>query len=105
MNWRDLLRKLLALRCEESSLLASQELDDPLGASDRLAMWGHLLSCRSCRRFRYQLRWITEPYRRRGAFPGEPESEHPGLSPESRRRINEALLRAGNDGNPGGSES
>ncbi len=98
MNWRDHLRRLLALRCEESSLLASQELDEPLGTSDRLAMWGHVLVCRSCRRFRHHLRRIGAAYRRRGAYGIDPESAAEGLSPESRRRIAEALRRAAHNG-------
>ncbi len=98
MNWHDHLRRLLTLRCEGSSLLASQETDEPLGTSDRLAMWGHLLACRSCRRFRSQLRWIGEAYRRREAHRAEPGSAGEGLSPESRRRIAEALRRAAHNG-------
>jgi hypothetical protein len=98
MNWRDHLRRLLALRCEESSLLASQELDEPLGTSDRLAMWGHVLACRSCRRFRGHLRQIREVCRRREAHRTDLESVDGGLSPESRRRIAGALWRAANNG-------
>ena len=103
MNWRDHLGRLLALRCEESSLLASQELDEPLGTPDRLAMWGHLLACRSCRRSRDQLRRIGEAYRRREAYRSESQSAGEGLSPESRRRIAEALRRAANLGSHEGS--
>ncbi len=102
MNWHDHLRRLLTLHCEESSLLASQETDEPLGTSDRLAMWGHVLVCRSCRRFRYQMRQIGEAYRRREAHRTEPGTAGEGLSPESRRRIAEALRRAANDGSRGG---
>ena len=98
MNWHDHLRRLLTLRCEESSLLASQETDEPLGTSDRLALWGHVLVCRSCRRFRRQLRRIGEAYRRREAHRTEPGSAGEGLSPESRRRIAEALRRVANSG-------
>ncbi len=103
MNWRAPLRRLLALRCEESSLLASLELDEPLGTSDRLAMWGHVLACRSCRRFRHHLRRIGVAYRRREADPPEPESAGEGLSPDSRRRIAEALQRAADNGSREGS--
>ena len=102
MNWHDHLRRLLTLRCEGASLLASGETDEPLGTSDRLAMWGHLLACRSCRRFRYQLRRIGEAYRRREAHRTETESAGEGLTPESHRRIAEALRRAANDGSRGG---
>lgn len=103
MNWRDHFRRLLTLRCEESSLLASQELDEPLGTADRLALWGHLLGCRSCWRFRHQLRRISEIYRRRATFPSEPKADDGGLSPDSRQRIAEALRRAAdNDPRQGG---
>ena len=49
---------VLTLRCEAASALSSQELDEPLSRLDRTALWCHLLACRSCRRFRKQLRWI-----------------------------------------------
>jgi hypothetical protein len=86
------LRRLLALRCEEASQLASHELDEPLGVVDRLALRGHLLACRSCRRLRAQFRWIGGLYRGREAA-GE------GLTPEVRRRIARALESANGEGN------
>lgn len=98
MNWHHHLRKLLTLRCEGASLLASQETDEPIGTPDRLAMWGHVLVCRSCRRFRYQLRRIGETYRRLEANRTGPGSAGEGLSSESRHRIAEALRRAANNG-------
>ena len=98
MNWRDHLGRLLTLRCEGSSFLISKELDDPLDLSERLAMWGHVLACRSCRRFRDHLRRIGEAYRRRGARRIEFETTGEGLSPESRRRIAEAMRRATGNG-------
>jgi hypothetical protein len=94
MNWYVHIRRLLALRCEESALLASQELDEPLSTSDRLAMWGHILVCRSCRRLRQHLRRLGELYR------SESGSTTESLSPEARHRIAEALKQALNNGAP-----
>ena len=101
MSWRHLLRRLLALHCNEASALASRERDGPLGPADRLAFWGHLLACRSCRRFRLHLRRIAEASRRTGPHLIDADSPDGGLSPEARLRIEQALRRAGEDDRPG----
>ena len=103
-NWYDTVRRLLALGCEESSRLSSRGLDEPLGGADRLALWGHLAACRSCRRFRSLLGRIGDAYRRRGDGGAGPAVAARGLTPEARRRIAEALERVARDG-PGGEHS
>ena len=98
MNWRDDLGRLLTLRCEEATRLASRERDEPLGRVDRLAMWGHLLACRSCRRFRGQIGRLGEVYRRSEGDPVVSDPGGEGLSADARRRIGEALGRTADDG-------
>ncbi len=88
------LLQILTLRCEEASLLASQELDEPLGLAQRLAIWGHLLACRSCRRFRRQLWFLREALRRRDAALVQAGPEQDALSPAGRARIKQALEQA-----------
>ena len=57
MSWPNEMMKILTLQCEEASILASRELDEPLSLAECLAVRGHTLVCRSCRRFRHQL-WL-----------------------------------------------
>jgi hypothetical protein len=46
------------LSCKQASQLASQALDRPIPARERLALGFHLLICRFCRRFTRQLAQI-----------------------------------------------
>jgi hypothetical protein len=94
MNWPSRLRKILTLRCEEASVLSSRELDEPLDLTDRLALWGHLLVCRSCQRFRRQLHLLRQALRRREASRLDAEVLAEGLSVDARRRIAEVLRHA-----------
>ena len=57
--------RVLTLRCEAASELLSRELDDSLPLLDRAALVCHLLACRSCRRFRVQVRLIHKAARYR----------------------------------------
>ena len=61
------LLRVLTLRCEAASELSSRELDDSLPRLDRAALLCHVLACRSCRRFRAQVRLIRKAVRRRAA--------------------------------------
>ena len=97
MNWSARLRKLLTLRCEEASLLTSQSRDESLGRWDRLALWGHLLVCGSCRRFRKQIDGLAAYYRLRDASDWGEELPTEGLCDSGRTRIAEALRRAVRD--------
>lgn len=83
------LLRILTLHCESASELASRELDESLGRLETAALWGHLLVCRSCRRFRGQIRLIQQAVRRRGTG-----SAAEGLSPEARHRIAQAIATA-----------
>jgi hypothetical protein len=87
------LLQILTLRCEAASELSSRELDEPLARLDRTALWCHLLVCRSCRRFRGQLRLIREAVGRSRQVLDETEADE-GLSPEARDRIARAIREA-----------
>lgn len=89
---------ILTIACERSSRLASESFDRDLTLTERLAMRGHELVCRSCRRFHRQLVALREAIRRRRslASAGLPES----LSAEARRRIMQSLNAAWNGGSP-----
>ena len=90
MSWMATLRKILMLRCEGASELASEALDEPPGTADRLALNGHLIACRSCRRFRRQLRQIHDAARALSPFT---VGARP-LPPEARARLDRALREA-----------
>jgi hypothetical protein len=69
-------------------------MDEPLSWSDRLAWAGHLLVCRSCRRFRHQLTFLREAARRVAATDVSPATVDEGLSAERRTRISKAIRDA-----------
>ena len=87
------LLRILTLRCEGASALASQALDEPLGLADRLALWGHLLACIPCRRLPQPApgppgRPLPGGARRAGRPGPDPGSRsRPGPGPGSRRAI------------------
>ena len=102
MSWsRDVL-KILTLRCEEASLLASRELDQPLGLAERVALRGHSLVCRSCRRLRRQLFFLHVALQRQDVTLLEKDDEDASLSPEARARIEHVLAEAFPNGNGDG---
>jgi hypothetical protein len=88
------LLRILTLRCESASELASRELDESLGGLERAALWGHLLVCRSCRLFRGQIRLIRAALRLRDGLPMATEAEDAVLSEEARHRIARAIAGA-----------
>ncbi len=53
--WRAI-KKVLTLRCHESSELLSEASDGELSFVDKLALWGHLLVCKPCRKYQSQMR-------------------------------------------------
>ena len=82
--------RILTLHCETASELASQEMDEPLGFPDRMALRAHVLICRSCRRFKRQLSWIRVAARALDRDRAD-SAEQATLSAEARRRITQAL--------------
>src|SRR5207248_6283946 len=90
--------RILTLRCEAASELSSRALDEPLRGLERLALWGHLLACGSCRRFRSQIRLIRSAVRMRAGLPAGTAPDGDTLSQEARHRIARAIdLTAGDD--------
>ena len=63
------IRLLLTLHCEESTQLMSASLERELSAVERWAVRLHAGVCRSCRRFRRQLKFLQEAARRRADTP------------------------------------
>jgi hypothetical protein len=102
MSWSEQVVRILTLKCEGASALASRELDEPLGPSQRLAMWGHLLACGPCRRFRRQVRFLRRALRERHAGPAVAEDGCESLSPEAKARIERALAEAIRERDEGG---
>jgi hypothetical protein len=82
---------ILTLHCAEASELMSQALDEPLGLAERIALRGHLLACRSCRRFRDQLNLLRDALRE---IASEPVLATETLSADARHRIALALADA-----------
>lgn len=64
MSFVKAIRMLLALHCDESTLLISSGQDRTLAPIERWAVRLHLISCRSCRRFRKQVQYLQDAARR-----------------------------------------
>lgn len=86
------IKKILTLKCEESTRLVSESLDQELPWGERWAVRLHAVSCRACRRYRRQLLFLREAARRRAnEMVDALDSAGPTLSPEARDRIRRAL--------------
>ena len=94
MTLPERLLQILTLKCEGASSLTSRELDEPLGLPELIAVRGHLLVCRSCRRFRRQLLFLRLALQRQNARLEQDGFEQDALSPEARARIERALMEA-----------
>jgi hypothetical protein len=94
MTLPERLVQILTLNCEGASSLTSRELDERLGLPELLAVRGHLLVCRSCRRFRRQLLFLRLALQRQYARLEQAGGEHGTLSPEARARIERVLMEA-----------
>lgn len=101
-RWNGLLQ-VLTLRCEAASGLSSRELDEPLSRLERTALLCHLLVCRSCRRFRTQIRALRESIRGTEWPLAGVDSDEGRLSPEARDRIARAVRES--SGGQSGTES
>jgi hypothetical protein len=93
MTWPQRLIQILNLRCREASALVSQELDEPLGLAERLAVRGHLLVCGPCRRLRRQLVFLREAMNRQAGESQDSLTDDQKLSPAARSRIERAIER------------
>jgi len=88
------LTEILTLTCERAAHLMSDSLDRRLLLSERIALLGHLLACRLCRKFRRQLKTMHASIQQHAT--SQPPLPHSParLSSSSRDRIEEAIARA-----------
>jgi hypothetical protein len=87
---------ILTLTCDEATRLLSDSSDRRLTFSERLAVRLHALICRQCRRFRRQLRFLADVFRRRREDLSEPKTPSETRLPDTARgRIQQALDEAG----------
>jgi hypothetical protein len=85
---------ILTLKCDEAMRLESQLLEQPLSRVERMALRGHLFTCKACRRARKQFEFLRQAARRLadGVDAREILADLPAtLSPEARERIKESL--------------
>ncbi len=99
MNWSNNLLKILTLRCEEASMLASRELDEPLGPAERLALRGHALVCGSCRAPCRQLQFLHGALQQRGSTHEADGDNGETLSDEARAGSSAGWPRRAEQGN------
>ncbi len=97
MSWTARLARILTLRCEGATELMSRGMDERLGVAERVALRGHLLVCRSCRRFARQVALVHAVVRGRAARGEEAVAGDEGLGEEARARIARALGEAAGD--------
>ncbi len=90
--------RLLNLPCRDMMPLVSRSMDMELPRWERFAARLHLVYCKACRRYRRQLFMLRDGLRRAADAAalsdatGEAEvAAQPTLSPEARRRIEQAL--------------
>ncbi len=79
----------LNLNCRRAARLLSDASERPLTRTERFGLSAHLLGCRSCRRYRAQLRLISAALRP----PARPGDDR--LSTEARARITRSVDAAG----------
>ena len=90
--------RILTLTCDESTRLMSDSLDAELPYPERLAYRLHSVSCRHCRRFLRQIRFLRAAFHRLAG--DKPADSSPSgasvfsLPPEARRRIEDSLRQA-----------
>lgn len=91
MTW-SIVKLILTLSCEESARLVSESFDRDMPRGERVAVRLHALCCRSCRRYRKQLVFLSQAVRRMADAVTAP-SARASLSPEVRERISRILGR------------
>ena len=97
MNWANRLMRILTLHCDTATAFSSQELDEALPRLEHVALWCHLMVCRSCRHYRRQIGLIRQVVRRRDQLLVEGEPNGNILSTEARDRIARAIREAAGD--------
>ncbi len=87
------LTTVLFLTCRQAAGLLSHHLDRRLPAHERAALALHLVTCRSCRRYRGQLATLRRALALIASVPAYPSTAR--LSPPATARIRAALERGG----------
>jgi hypothetical protein len=80
--------RLLNMPCEGMTRLASESLDRELSRVERLALRCHFICCAACRRFGWQVEFLSHAARRIG---GVAPLSGPRLPDDVRERIRRAL--------------
>ena len=75
--------------CRDMTALISRSMDERLGFWERFGYKLHLVYCRACRRYRKQLLTLREIIR--GADSEASQAAGPTLSPDARKRIQDAV--------------
>lgn len=75
--------------CRDMTALISRSMDERLGFWERVGYKLHLVYCRACRRYRKQLLTLREIIR--GADSEASQAAGPTLSPDARKRIQDAV--------------
>ncbi|MEM6979165.1 MAG: hypothetical protein AAF539_05805 [Planctomycetota bacterium] len=85
------IKRILTLPCDEHQRLQSARMDGPLSPSERLAMWGHYVVCKPCRRLVAEMDRIDR-------VASERMANQPELSPAARSRLSQRLFGDASDG-------
>lgn len=88
------IKMVLTLTCEKSSRLLSDDLERPLTTVERTALRLHLLLCRSCRRFRRNIRFLRDLMHHAHHLPEVSGPHLSSLTTDERHRLVEAIRRA-----------
>lgn len=94
MNRWQKLKHILACSCHSAAELSSRRLEERLPLSDRLALAGHLLVCRSCRHFNRQVTAMRTLVRTVATRFAEAAASEETLSAEARDKITRAIRDA-----------
>jgi hypothetical protein len=83
------------MTCIQAAEIISRSLDTPPGLGTRVGLGVHLACCRSCRRYRQQIRILHTAAQETDKQDEPPTDSSPGgLPAEARERIASALERS-----------
>ena len=88
---------ILTLKCDQASLLHSDAMDRRLQWSERLALQGHFLVCRVCRKLKSQLGLLSSANEH--STKEVVEIDQCSLPPEAAARIEQKLQEASSRNN------
>jgi len=83
---------ILTLKCEESTRLVSESRDRELPFAERWAVRLHAVSCRPCRRYAKQLRFLASVLKRYAGDADVAPEIPAALSDDARNRIQQAII-------------